>query len=81
MIGIEHDLAALEQSQMRLREVLEPILGDYEYIFLDCPPALDLLTVNALVAAHGVLVQFNANFMRWRAWRTSWVRLKTSARL
>jgi len=62
LIGIEHDLAALEQSQMRLREVLEPVLVDYEYIFLDCPPALDLLTVNALVAAHGVLVPVQCQF-------------------
>src|SRR5882762_6694166 len=48
--------------EFRLRNALEPIRGRYEFIVLDCPPALDLLTLNALVAADSVLIPMQAEY-------------------
>jgi chromosome partitioning protein len=42
--------------------LLEPVRGDYPFILLDCPPALDLLTLNSLVAADGLLVPMQAEY-------------------
>ena len=62
LIGVEYDLAALDDSRTRLKSVLEAARADYDYIVLDCPPALDLVTINALVAADGVLVPVQCQF-------------------
>jgi len=48
--------------EFRLRNALEPVRGRYEFIVLDCPPALDLLTLNALVAADSVLIPMQAEY-------------------
>lgn len=48
-------------KEYRLKEALEPILGDYDYIILDCPPALGILTVNALTACNSVIVPAQAD--------------------
>src|SRR4051812_33624557 len=48
--------------EFRLRNSLEPIKGRFEFIVLDCPPALDLLTLNALVAADSVLIPMQAEY-------------------
>ncbi|MES2390223.1 MAG: AAA family ATPase [Acidobacteriota bacterium] len=62
MIGANVELVAVERRESRLREAIEPIRGDYSFIFLDCPPALDLLTLNALVAADTLLVPMQAEY-------------------
>ncbi len=54
--------SAIERREFRLREALEPIRDDYPFILLDCPPALDLLTLNALVAADTLLVPMQAEY-------------------
>ncbi len=46
----------------RLREKLAPLRAEYQFILIDCPPALDLLTVNALVAADSVLIPIQCEF-------------------
>lgn len=46
----------------RLGKALEPLLDDYDFIFIDCPPALNLLTVNALAAAEGVLIPMQCEY-------------------
>ncbi|MGH8426680.1 MAG: ParA family protein [Bryobacteraceae bacterium] len=46
----------------RLKNTLEPIVGNYDFIFVDCPPALNLLTVNALAAAAGVLIPMQCEY-------------------
>ena len=51
-----------ERREFRLREAIEPVRGQYPFIVLDCPPALDLLTLNALVAADGLLVPMQAEY-------------------
>ncbi|MDH3588164.1 MAG: ParA family protein [Gammaproteobacteria bacterium] len=48
--------------ESRLREALKPVLDRYDYIFVDCPPALNILTVNALTAASGVLIPMQCEY-------------------
>ena len=62
LIGANLELVALEGRESRLREALVPIRNNYTFILLDCPPALDLLTLNALVAADGLLVPMQAEY-------------------
>lgn len=62
MIGANLELVSAERREFRLREAIEPIRGDYSFILLDCPPALDLLTLNALVSADGLLVPMQAEY-------------------
>ena len=62
LIGANLELVAAETREFRLRESLAPILDEYRFILLDCPPALDLLTLNALVASDGLLVPLQAEY-------------------
>jgi chromosome partitioning protein len=62
MIGANLELVSQERREFRLREAIEPVRQDYPFIVLDCPPALDLLTLNALVAADGLLVPMQAEY-------------------
>jgi chromosome partitioning protein len=62
MIGANVELVGAERREHRLREAIEPIRGRYPFILLDCPPALDLLTLNALVAADTLLVPMQAEY-------------------
>ena len=62
MIGANVELVGAERRESRLREALEPIRTRYPFILLDCPPALDLLTLNALVAADTLLVPMQAEY-------------------
>ena len=48
--------------ELRLRRALEPHAADYDYVLVDCPPSLSMLTVNALSAAHGVLVPMQCEY-------------------
>ena len=60
--GAEVELAQAEERETRLRSALAPLLGDYDYILVDCPPALGFLTLNAFTAADSVLVPLQAEF-------------------
>jgi chromosome partitioning protein len=62
LIGANIELVSQDRREFRLRDALEPIRGDYPFILLDCPPALDLLTLNSLVAADGLLVPMQAEY-------------------
>jgi chromosome partitioning protein len=62
LIGANVELIQHDRRAYKLREALEPERGKYEYIVLDCPPALDLLTLNALVAADRLLVPMQAEY-------------------
>jgi chromosome partitioning protein len=50
------------ESEQRLKLALAPILADYDYIVIDCPPALNMLTLNALVAAQGVVIPMQCEY-------------------
>lgn len=62
MIGANIELVAADRREFRLRDALDSIRESYAFILLDCPPALDLLTLNALVAADGLLVPMQAEY-------------------
>ena len=62
MIGANVELVGVERREHRLREAIEPIRNRYPFILLDCPPALDLLTLNSLVAADTLLVPMQAEY-------------------
>jgi chromosome partitioning protein len=62
LIGANVELVDAERRAFRLRDALAPLRERFEYIVLDCPPALDLLTLNALVAADAVLIPMQAEY-------------------
>ena len=62
LIGANFELAGQERREFRLRDALEPLRDSYRWIVLDCPPSLDLLTLNALCAADGLLVPMQAEY-------------------
>jgi chromosome partitioning protein len=62
LIGANLELVSQDRREFRLRDALEPVRSKYPFILLDCPPALDLLTLNSLVAADGLLVPMQAEY-------------------
>ena len=62
LIGANIELVTLEFREYRLRHALDPLRERFQFIVLDCPPALDLLTLNALVAADTVLIPMQAEY-------------------
>lgn len=62
LAGSEIELVALARREHRLAYALDGLEPHYDYIFLDCPPSLGLLTVNAIVAAEGLLVPIQCEF-------------------
>ena len=63
LIGAEVELVDVERREFRLKGLLEPIAPAYDFVFLDCPPSLGLLTVNALAAADGVLIPVQSEYL------------------
>lgn len=62
LTGAEVELVPMLAREFRLREALSPLLERFDYVLIDCPPSLGLLTVNALTAAHGVLIPLQAEY-------------------
>jgi chromosome partitioning protein len=62
LVGAELELVEVQEREQRLRRSLSRVSADYEFILVDCPPSLGLLTVNALVAADRVLVPLQCEY-------------------
>ncbi len=62
LVGAEVELVSVMSRETRLRAALAPVLDDYAYILVDCPPSLELLTVNALTAAHSVIIPVQCEY-------------------
>ena len=62
LVAANLELVELERREYRLREKLESIRARYQFILIDCPPALDLLTLNAMVAADSILIPIQCEF-------------------
>jgi chromosome partitioning protein len=62
LVGAEVELVDLEGRELLLRKALSDIRSDYDYIIIDCPPALSLLTINALAAADSVIIPVQCEY-------------------
>lgn len=62
LAGAEVELVELEQREKRLKNALAEVGGDYDFVLIDCPPSLSLLTLNGLCAAHGVIVPMQCEY-------------------
>jgi chromosome partitioning protein len=62
LVGANLELVGIPNREFRLRERITDIREDYRFVLIDCPPALDLLTLNALIAADSVLVPIQCEF-------------------
>ncbi len=62
LAGAEIELAGAEKRELRLKNALEQFGDEYDYLFIDCPPSLGLLTINALTAADSVLIPIQCEY-------------------
>ena len=62
LVAANIELVELENRESRLRDKLEPVRAHYHFILIDCPPALDLLTLNAMVASDTILIPIQCEF-------------------
>jgi len=62
LAGAEIELVGVENREQLLKDALAPLRDDYDYIFIDCPPSLSLLTLNALTAADSVLIPIQCEY-------------------
>lgn len=62
LAGAEIELVQLESREKRLKKAIDKIKGGYDYIFIDCPPSLGLLTINSLTAVDSVLIPIQCEF-------------------
>ena len=62
LAGAEVELVQLEQREQRLRRALGSVDADYDFVLIDCPPSLSMLTLNGLCAAHGVIVPMQCEY-------------------
>ena len=62
LAGAEVEMVSLDRREKRLRTALATIGAEYDYVLIDCPPSLSLLTLNGLCAAHGVIVPMQCEY-------------------
>ena len=62
LAGAEIELVQLPQREMRLKNALAEVDADYDFVLIDCPPSLSMLTLNGLCAAHGVMVPMQCEY-------------------
>ncbi len=63
LVGASVELVNLDEREFKLRKILELLRSDYAFILIDCPPAIDLLTLNALVASDAVLIPIQCEYL------------------
>jgi chromosome partitioning protein len=63
LVGAAVELISMENREYRLKEAIQPLREKYDFVLIDCPPSLDILTVNALAASDSVLVPVQCEFL------------------
>jgi chromosome partitioning protein len=63
LVGAAVELISMEDREYRLKQIIQPLREKYDFILIDCPPSLDILTLNALAAADAVLVPVQCEFL------------------
>ncbi len=76
LAGAELELVSVYGREQMFSWILQPILNEYDYIFIDCPPAIGMLTVNALTASDFVLMPLQAEFLPLKGLRSFMVHFK-----
>jgi chromosome partitioning protein len=62
LAGAEVEMVGLERREARLKEALQPALGQLDFVIIDCPPSLSMLTLNGLCTAHGVIIPMQCEY-------------------
>ncbi len=62
LAGAEVEMVELDNREKRLKEALATVDADYDFVLIDCPPALSMLTLNGLCAAHGVIIPMQCEY-------------------
>ncbi len=62
LAGAEVEMVALDQRETRLKQALAEVSSEYDFVLIDCPPALSMLTLNGLCAAHGVVIPMQCEY-------------------
>jgi chromosome partitioning protein len=62
LAGAEVELIGIERREYRLRDALQPVAGNYDFVVIDCPPALNMLTVNGFAAADSVIIPMQCEY-------------------
>jgi chromosome partitioning protein len=62
LAGAEVELIGIERREYRLRDALQPLAGNYDFVVIDCPPALNMLTVNGFAAADSVIIPMQCEY-------------------
>jgi chromosome partitioning protein len=62
LAGAEVEMVELDNREKRLKDALAPLADDYDFMLIDCPPALSMLTLNGLCAAHGVIIPMQCEY-------------------
>ncbi|GER87920.1 hypothetical protein KDW_20820 [Dictyobacter vulcani] len=66
LAAAEIELVGAMAREHRLRQILEPIRERCDYVIIDCPPSLGLLTINALVASDGIVIPIQCEYLAWK---------------
>ncbi len=62
LVGAETELAQMENGQFRMKQLLDSVRNDYDYVIIDCSPSLGMLTLNALIAADSVIIPVQCEY-------------------
>ena len=62
LAGAEVEMVELDRRELRLKQALASVLDQYDFVLIDCPPSLSMLTLNGLCAAHGVIVPMQCEY-------------------
>ena len=66
LVGAEIEMINLPNRERKMKDVLDKLAGQYDFIIVDCSPSLGLVTINALTTANSVIIRCSANILHWK---------------